>query len=78
VDDMSAQPISPPDYDEMAKQSEWIATSRNPYADTPTEVLIDSLEAQYDRGEQFCPEMVFEALNRLIDAHKLGLPPSER
>ena len=79
MDDMSAQPIAADRLDEWARQSTWALDGpRNPYADTPTEVLVDSLEAQYDRGEPFSPEMVFEALNRLIDADRLGLPPGER
>jgi hypothetical protein len=78
---MSAQPITPADpidLDEIAAQSTWTVRGRNPYADTPTEILLDTLEHRYDQGEDFIPELVFEIANRLVDAEGLGLPPSER
>jgi hypothetical protein len=81
VSDMSAQPITPTDptdLDVIAEQCTWTVRGRNPYADTPTDVLIDTLEHRYDRGEDFIPELVFEIANRLIDAEGVGLPPSAR
>jgi hypothetical protein len=71
VDDMSAQPIAPTDLDAMVEQSTWVVYGRNPYADTPTEVLADTIEGQWERGEPFTPEIVFEALNRAFDADEL-------
>jgi hypothetical protein len=78
---MSAQPITPTDpidLDEIASQCTWEVLAPNPYADTPTEVLLDTLEHRYDQGEDFIPALVFEIANRLVDAERLDLPPSER
>jgi hypothetical protein len=74
---MSAQPITPPDADETAPHSYGVLHGRNPYADTPTSVLADSLEHQYDQGEELCSEMVFEVVGRLLDAEGLCLPTVE-
>jgi hypothetical protein len=77
VDDMSAQPIAPADVDQTATQSFSVVHGRSPYADTPTNVLADSLERQYDQGEALCSEMVFEVVGRLLEAEGLCLPTIE-
>jgi hypothetical protein len=71
VDDMSAQPITHVGIEENAEQSDWIVRNPNPYADVPTGVLVDTLEGQWERGEPFSPEFVFEALNRALAADEL-------
>ena len=74
---MSAQPITPTDVHETATHGHSVVHGRNPYADTPTSVLADSLEHQYDQGEELCSEMVFEVVGRLLEAEGLCLPTVE-
>jgi hypothetical protein len=54
----------------------YMTLNPNPYAEVPTEALADALEVQYERGEPFTPEIVFEVLDRLVQAQGLGLPPA--
>jgi hypothetical protein len=48
------------------------------YAEVPTSVLADSLEAQHDRGEALNSEMVFEVVDRLVVAEGLAMPSPDR
>lgn len=41
------------------------AKSKNPYGDVPTDELVDTLEAQWGRGEPLYPQMVFALAERL-------------
>jgi hypothetical protein len=54
----------------------YVALDSNPYAEVPTSVLADSLEAQHDRGEALNAEMVFELVDRLAVAEGLAIPPT--
>jgi hypothetical protein len=49
----------------------YFALDSNPYAEVPTTILADTLEAQHDRGEPLNPEMVFE----VVDATLAGVNP---
>jgi hypothetical protein len=73
VDDMSAQPISPTNLKQIADQCDWVVRNpgANPYTHTPTEVLADSLENQWERGEPFCEDMVWEVINRALEVDEL-------
>lgn len=44
----------------------------HPFAEVPTSTLADSLEHQYGTGEALDPDIVWEVLNRLLDAEGLS------
>jgi hypothetical protein len=70
---MSAQP----NLSTVAHRHTSVALDANPYAEVPTSILADSLEAQQDRGEPLNADMVFALVDRLVVAEGLAMPAPE-
>ena len=68
--------MSPPDVDVCAHldgDHAQVWQLDRPYADVPTDALVDSLEAQDERDEPLNRDIVFELAARLIHAEGLGV-----
>jgi hypothetical protein len=46
-----------------------------PYGDVPVVEIADHLESQYERGESFDEVIVFELLNRVLEADEVITQP---